>query len=129
RQMAIADGGVEASEEEWRQHRSVELVIALKCSLESIDQKAPLAVQPALLLDEIEKEEPRQNQQGLSLHGVAGFSRELRMQRGPDFPNGASKTLEELARERFAIESAIEETRMVRMLGGCQKIQAIERVQ
>ena len=92
----------------------------LQRGVETIDEKSPLAVEPALLLNEIEEEQPREDQQRLHGSRVRSFARELRAQSMADVANRAAKSFEELSRQRLAIERAVEEARVIRAAVRCQ---------
>src|SRR5439155_4384388 len=124
--MPIADGRVQASEKEWRQDGLVKIVSALQRCFEPVDEKSALAVEPSFLLDEVQKQQPRQNQKRLCRCGVARFFRELRPKQRVDFADGGSESLEKLSRQRFAIERPIEKARVIGILRRLQQIQAID---
>src|SRR5438045_2473010 len=56
---------VETTEEQWGEHRAEEVAFA-----QTIKNESPLAVEPTLLLNEREKQKPRQNQQCLGVARV-----------------------------------------------------------
>ena len=128
REVAIANRRVEATEEEGREHGAVEGMSTLNSGVETIDQKAALVVQPSLLLDEVEKEKSREDEQGLRRGCFRRFSRELPAKCLIDFADRAAEPFEELPRQGFAVERAIEEPRMIACSGRRQQIETIERV-
>ena len=84
---ALAAFGVEAAEEERREHGRVEVAAVPQRRVEAIDDEAPLAGQPAFLLDEVEEEETREDEQRL-----------LRVaERAGQLAGGAFKSLEKLS--------------------------------
>ena len=91
----------------------------------SVDEESPLAVEPAFLLDEVEEEQPREEQQRLT---VGGFLR-LPGQDAHRFrhvADRAAEAFEELARQRFAVEGAVEDARRIAAAG--EEVETIERV-
>src|SRR5438309_6608675 len=102
--MPIADGRVQTSKKEWSQDGLVKIVSALQRCFEPIDKKSALAVEPSLLLDEVQKQQPRQNQKRLRRRGVARLFREFRPKQCVDFADGGTESLEKLSRQRFAIQ-------------------------
>jgi len=101
-------------------------VAAVQGRLEPIDEKSTLAIQPSLLLHEIEEKQSRENQKGLTGRRVVRLFRELFPQHCLDFTNGIAESIEELAREGLAIESAIEESRVIGRVRRHEKIQTID---
>ena len=124
----MVDGRIETAEEKRRQHGAVEFVAALYRRFQPIDEKSPLAVQPAFLLDEVEKQKARKNQQRLSGGGFDGFAWKLRPERAVDFANRGAKSFEKLTGERLAIEGAIEELCVIGFIIRGEEIEAIEGV-
>src|SRR5579884_621808 len=103
-------------------------MLALQRRVQTIDEKASLAVQPAFLLDEIEGEQSREDQQRFGGGCVGALARELRAQRRVDIAYGIAKAFEELPRQRFAIEGPIEQARVIGAGVRGEEVEAIDRV-
>src|SRR5437870_4861233 len=96
---------VEDAEEERKKHAGEEL--ALADGVEAVGEEAALAVQPPLLLHEVEKEDAREDQQGLGFDRIAPLVRESAAKLCGGVAHRGAEAVEELARERLAVESAV----------------------
>ncbi|SRR6266849_1539392 len=126
--MPVANGRVQAAEEQRCQDRLVEIVSALQRRFEPIDEKPPLAVEPSLVLDEVEEEQSRQDQERLRRRGIARLFRRLSSKQRVELVDCGAESLEELPRQRFAIERPIEKTRVIGIARSRQQIETIDRV-
>ena len=63
--VAFAHRCVQAAEEERQKDGGEELTPLANRGFQAVDEEATLTIQPALLLDEVEKQEPRQDEQRL----------------------------------------------------------------
>src|SRR6266849_9948597 len=93
--VALCDGRVQAAEEQRYEDGGEELLACRHRGMETIGEEAPLAVQPAFLLDERQEQQSRQDQQRLGRDIVGRFRRALRSQGGRDAGDGGAKALEE----------------------------------
>src|SRR5688500_10504710 len=119
---------IEAAEEERDERAGEKLAAAPHFMLEPVDEKAALAVQPALFLDEGEEQEARENQQRLAVDRLALLLRTLLRECIGDVTHRGAETLEELARDAFAIQRPVEDARQRGLLADGEEVQAVDRV-
>src|ERR1700753_2326636 len=99
---------VETTEKQRQQDRREKAAIAGRCGVEAVDEKASFAVEPALFLNEIEEKDSRQKEQCFGVARIAGLAGAAVAQESGDLAHRVAKADEELARQRFPIEGAIE---------------------
>src|SRR5256884_9997746 len=111
----------------FRSHLAVKVAPAGDALIETVDQKAPVAVQPALRLHEVEEQHPgeRGEREGVALGPAAGRRQAVGqpLQRGPEHPEEPRG--DAFARERFADPQAERERRFSRE--GAEALQRGER--
>src|SRR5581483_1979643 len=114
--IAIRMRRVEAAEEQRRKHLRIAVARG-----EAVEEESPLLVEPALLLDEGEKQQARENQERL---GVARFPRLLGHEGAGDILDRIAKAFEEAAGDALAIEGEIEHAGYVLARG--EEVEAVE---
>src|SRR5947207_3347015 len=126
RGCALLAGRVEDAEEKRKKHAGEEL--ALADGVEAVGEEAALAVQPPLLLDEVEKEDAREDQQGFGIDGIAALVREGGAELRGGIAHSGAETVEELARERLAVEGAVEDAREVARAVERENVETVDRM-